>query len=244
MRNEDSSQEHGNEEWSGTNSYEEAQSLLIHGYEDPVKSIKSSLAKNKKLTSKIYSSIPKPIAQNRVVGFVPNVPNALRGLPESMITMEKLHKKRKTISIIYATGGSCGVESDVLASAGAALVSAVNLIELSGVQTELSIGFMPTKKTKQIIFPTVKIKSYGERFSLQKICFPMIHPAMFRRIGFKYLETCPGMVEDFSHGYGRPPELDVLKTLIKDKNTYVINREWITQHENNIEEILKYMEVC
>ena len=56
MRNEDSSQEHGNEEWSGTNSYEEAQSLLIHGYEDPVKSIKSSLAKNKKLTSKIYSN--------------------------------------------------------------------------------------------------------------------------------------------------------------------------------------------
>lgn len=215
MRNEDSSQEHGNEEWSGTSSYEEAQSLLIHGYEDPVKSIKSNLAKNKKLTSKIYNSIPKPIVQNRVVGFVPNVPNALKGLPESMITLEKFHKKRKTISIIYATGGSCGVESDVLASAGVALVSAINLIELSGVQTELSISFMPTKETKQIIFPTVKIKSYGERFNLQKICFPMIHPAMFRRIGFKYLETCPGMVENFSHGYGRPPELEVLKTLIK-----------------------------
>lgn len=244
MRNEDSSQERGNEEWSGTSSYEEAQSLLIHGYEDPIKSIKSNLAKNKKLTSKIYNSIPKPIVQNRVVGFVPNVPNALKGLPESMITLEKLHKKRKTISIIYAIGGSCGVESDVLASAGAALVSAINLIELSGVQTELSIGFMPTKETKQVIFPTVKIKSYGERFNLQKICFPMIHPAMFRRIGFKYLETCPGMVENFSHGYGRPPELEVLKTLIKDKNTYVINRAWITEHKNDIEEILKYMEVC
>lgn len=204
MRNEDSSQEHGNEEWSGTSSYEEAQSLLIHGYEDPIKSIKSNLAKNKKLTSKIYNSIPKPIVQNRVVGL----PNALKGLPDSMITLEKLHKKRKTISIIYATGGSCGVESDVLASAGAALVSAINLIELSGVQTELSIGFMPAKETKQVIFPTVKIKSYGERFNLQKICFPMIHPAMFRRIGFKYLETCPGMVENFSHGYGRPPELE------------------------------------
>lgn len=66
MRNEDSSQERRNEEWSGTSSYEEAQSLLIHGYEDP---IKSNLAKNKKLTSKIYNSIPKPIVQNRVVGF-------------------------------------------------------------------------------------------------------------------------------------------------------------------------------
>ena len=198
MHDEDSSQKHGNEGWSGTSSYEEAQSLLIHGYEDPIKSIKSNLAKNKKLTSKIYNSIPKPIVQNRVVGFVPN---ALKGLPESMITLEKLHKKRKTISIIYATGGSCGVESDVL-------VSAINLIELSGVQTELSIGFMPTKEIKQIIFPTVKIKSYGERFNLQKICFPMIHPAMFRRIGFKYLETCPGMVENFSYGYGRPPELE------------------------------------
>ena len=244
MCNRNASQKPGNEEWSGTSSYEEAQSLLIHGYEDPIKSIKSNLTKNKKLTSKIYNSIPKPIVQNRVVGFVPNVPNALKGLPESMITLEKLHKKRKTISIIYATGGNGNVENDVLASAGTALVSAINLIELSGVQTELSIGFMPTKETKQIIFPTVKIKGYGERFSLQKICFPMIHPAMFRRIGFRYLETCPGMGEDFSHGYGRSPELEDLKNLIKDKNTYVINRAWITQHENNIEEILKYMEVC
>lgn len=238
------SQKHGDEEWMGTSSYEEAQSLLIHGYEDPIKSIKSNLAKNKKLTSKIYNSIPKPIVQNRAVGFVPNVPNALKGLPESMITLEKLHKKKKTISIIYAIGGNVNVESDVLVSAGTALVSAINLIELSGVQTELSIGFMPTKETKQIIFPTVKIKGYGERFSLQKICFPMIHPAMFRRIGLKYLETCPGMGEDFSHGYGRSPELEDLKNLIKDKNTCVINRAWITEHENDIEEILKYMEVC
>lgn len=244
MRDEHSSQTTGNSSWSGTNTYEEAESLLIYGYNDPVKNIKSNLIKNKKLVSKMYNLIPKPIATNQVVGFVPNMPNALMGLPKSMISVEKINRNKKTISIIYATGGAVGIEPKTLESAGTALVSAINLIELAGIQTRLSIGFIPSVKGRQIIFPTVNIKNFNERFSLQKICFPMVHPSMFRRIGFKYLETCPSMEEDFSCGYGRPASLEQIKTCLKEKNTYIISREWITDHDNNIEEILKYMEVC
>ena len=244
MRGAHSSQTTGNSSWSGTNTYEEAESLLIYGYNDPVKNIKSNLIKNKKLVSKMYNLIPKPITTNQVVGFVPNVPNALMGLPKSMISVEKINRNKKTISIIYATGGAVGIEPKTLESAGTALVSAINLIELAGIQTKLSIGFMPTVYDRQIIFPTVNIKNFNERFSLQKICFPMVHPSMFRRIGFKYLETCPGMEEDFSCGYGRSASLEQIKTCLKEKNTYIISREWITDHGNNIEEILKYMEVC
>lgn len=244
MRDEHSSQTTGNSSWSGTNTYEEAESLLIYGYNDPVKNIKSNLIKNKKLVSKMYNLIPKPIATNQVVGFVPNVPNALMGLPKSMISVEKINRNKKTISIIYATGGAVGIEPKTLESAGTALVSAINLIELAGIQTRLSIGFIPSVKGRQIIFPTVNIKNFNERFSLQKICFPMVHPSMFRRIGFKYLETCPSMEEDFSYEYGRPASLEQIKTCLKEKNTYIISREWITDHDNNIEEILKYMEVC
>lgn len=244
MRDEHSSQKVSDSGWSGTKTYEEAESLLIYGYNDPVKNIKNNLIKNKKLVGKMYNLIPKPIATNQVVGFVPNVPNALMGLPKSMISVEKINRKKKTISIIYATGGSVGVEPETLESAGAALVSAINLIELAGIQTKLSVGFIPSIYDKQIIFPTVNIKNFNERFSLQKICFPMIHTSMFRRIGFKYLETCPGMEEDFSCGYGRPASLEEIKDCLKEKDTYIINREWITKHDNSIEEILKYMEVC
>lgn len=244
MRDEHGSQTTGNSSWSGTNTYEEAESLLIYGYNDPVKNIKSNLIKNKKLVSKMYNLIPKPIATNQVVGFVPNVPNALMGLPKSMISVEKINRNKKTISIIYATGGAVGIEPKTFESAGTALVSAINLIELAGIQTRLSIGFIPSVKGRQIIFPTVNIKNFNERFSLQKICFPMVHPSMFRRIGFKYLETCPSMEEDFSCEYGRPASLEQIKTCLKEKNTYIISREWITDHDNNIEEILKYMEVC
>lgn len=149
-----------------------------------------------------------------------------------------------TDTIILDAGGAAMVETEALESAGAALVSAINLIELAGIQTRLSIGFMPSTENGQIIFPTVNIKNFNERFNLQKICFPMVHPSMFRRIGFKYLETCPGMEEDFSCGYGRPPKLTEIKDCLNEKDTYIINREWITDHGNNIEEILKYMEVC
>lgn len=57
MRDEHSSQTTGNSSWSGTNTYEEAESLLIYGYNDPVKNIKSNLIKNKKLVSNLRNEL-------------------------------------------------------------------------------------------------------------------------------------------------------------------------------------------
>ena len=48
------------------------------------------------------------------------------------------------------------------------------------------------------------VKSYAEHLDLQKLTFPVAHPSMFRRFGFKWLETVPTLTESrFSMGYGR-----------------------------------------
>lgn len=242
MRNEHDSNS-GSSDFTGTRNYEEAVSMLKNGYPDPIPEIKSELVKSRMATSKIYRNMPRPMPKNQVVGFIPNVPNALRGIPQSMISIEKENQKRKVISILYSFGSCGGTKQEELVKAGIALVAAINIIELSGIQTKLLLGFMPSKESSEIVFPTVKIKDFGERFNLQKICFPMIHPSMFRRIGFKYLETCPECEENFSFGYGRPVGMDTLKENIQEKDTYVITTDWIREHDFSVEEILKEMDV-
>lgn len=44
---------------------------------------------------------------------------------------------------------------------------------------------MSAQTGNETTFPTVVIKNYGQRFDLQKVCFPLAHPSMLRRIGFK-----------------------------------------------------------
>ena len=97
----------------------------------------------------------------------------------------------------------------------------------------------------ELAIGTVQIKNYGERYSFQKVSFPLVHPSMFRRIGFKWLETVPGITDSgFSFGYGRPAtQEDLIRELKPDRNTYLLSTEWIHDHNCSVEEILKYLEV-
>lgn len=246
MRHEDSSRS-GDKSFTGTSSWEEAVHLLKNGYPDHLDEIKKALNKSKKLTSKMYSKMPRPVPENHVFGFIPNVPNALRGLPQSMINIERKPQKRKTLSILYSIGGPCWRNTSDFIDAGVALVSAINIIEASGIRTRLQLGFMAATEPyfDEIVFPTVRLKDFGEPFSLQKICFPLIHPSMFRRIGFKYLETCPFCKCDYSGGYGRVPELDELEQHLNTKDIYVLDTKWIKDTiDCDIEQILTKLGVC
>lgn len=249
MRGCDSSRTKG-KDFTGTDSWEEAVALLKNGYTDHLQDIKQALNKNKKLNGKIYSKIPHPTPENHVFGFVPNVPNAMRGLPQSMITINRIPQKRKTISILYSIGGPCWRDTDDFIESGVALVSAINIIEALGIRTRLQLGFMATSKNPhdssgEIVFPTVKLKDFGEPFALQKICFPLIHPSMFRRIGFKYLETCHLCKNNYSGGYGCVPDLDVLEECLNMKDTYVLDTKWIHDDVDcEIEKILEKLGVC
>lgn len=256
MKNEHSSEKE-QASFSKTSSYKEATDLLRNGYTEILEDVKSAVRRNNKFIYQYQDRQRK--VKNMPIGFIPNVPNALQNKPDSMINILQKPKKRKTINIIYAMSGSCGESADVFVKAGAALVSALNLIEISGIQTRLSVSFMASESSqgffsfgpatkeedKQLIFPVLRVKNYGERFNLTKICFPMAHPSMFRRIGFKYLETCPQLTDsNFASGYGRVPELGKIREIVNtDENTYILNTRLIKDSGYDIHKILKELEV-
>ena len=186
--------------------------------------------------------------RQKVIGYVPNVPNAIRNLPNSMITINKIPQKKKTISIIYSIAGSCGESQDFFIKAGATLLTIIKLLESQGTSVELSVGFIGamTVNRSEAVFPMVKVKSYGQELDLQKLCFPIAHPSMFRRFGFKYLETCPDLKETlFALSYGCPiQDLDIIKKNLNCKNgsVVILNSYWIRENGYDVKKIVEKLQ--
>ena len=243
MAGEDSSQS-SDYDFTMTHNYNEAIQLMQTGFDDAAKMLRTDVKQKTKIQSKYAALVQHPAPHNAVVGFIPNVPNAIRNIPESMITKDQKPMKRKTLDIIYSMHGSCYRSTGYFEEAGAALLSAVDLIEKSGVQTRIDLAFMTAEQNNEISFPTVRIKNYDERYSFQKVSFPLVHPSMFRRIGFKWLETSPDITQDFTCGYGHPPDTKTLDANIqKRKDCYFLDTSWIHEVDCSVEEILKKFEV-
>ena len=227
-----------------THNYGEAIELMQTGFNEAAKMLRTDVAQKTKIQSKYAALVQHPAPHNAVVGFIPNVPNAIRNIPESMITKDKKPMKRKTLDIVYSMHGSCMRKTDYFEEAGAALLSAVDLIEKSGIQTRIDLAFMTSEENDEVTFPTVRIKNYDERYSFQKVSFPLVHPSMFRRIGFKWLETNPYITQDFTFVYGHPPNTDKLDANIeRRKDCYFLDTAWIHSADCSVEEILKKFEV-
>lgn len=185
-------------DFSGTANYEEAMNLLQNGYEKPLNQIKNEISKD----LKISQTRPRRIPKNHVFGFVPNVPNYILGIPEQMITISQTPQKVKTVSIIYYVGNNYNTTAKALEKAGIKILNAVNRLELSGVRVNLDICVMCSKKNGEWQIGCVNVKGYREQMDLKKLCFPIAHPSMFRRFGFKFLEKSKDMENNFSCGYG------------------------------------------
>jgi len=249
MKYENSSTRTSDYEWYQTRDYNEALQIMRDGYKDILPKIRAQMDK-KARTYHQYSALPKAMPQNTVVGYIPNVPNAIRNLPNSMITIERQPQKRKTLSVIYNIGGCSRENADFFINAGTTICTALNIVELHGIQTQLSVGFMPARTdedNEEGMCPTLTIKDYGQKFDLQKICFPLAHPSMFRRFGFAYLETCPEITKkEWHYAYGMPFDnlTDLNEALkIDNEKTFLLNCQWIRDNNYDVKKVLDFFKV-
>ena len=234
-------------QWYGTRSYSEAEDMMVKGFSEVVAKLHKNVVEQTKINSKFYADVNHAMPHNDIRGYIPNVPNAIRNIPQSMINIDKKPIKRKTLSIIYGVGGNCMQNRSYFENAGIALLSAVDIIERCGIQTKIELAFFLSESGDEFPLPTVMIKNYGERFSIQKVSFPLVHTSMFRRIGFKWLETTPLITDrGFAGGYGHAPSYqtsaEAVEQALKGKGIYLDNA-WINQNNCEVEAILKKLEV-
>lgn len=220
----DHSSETGTEDFTGTESYKEAVGLFRFGYSKPLEKIKRGVEVNA-MGLKKHNTTPRL----GIVGFTPCVPNAILGLPNSMVNIEMEPKKSKIVSIVYDSCANCMTSEGTFIAAGIAVLTIVNSLEIQGYRVSLRVGFYNSKADKQAVYSTVKLKDWRQPLDIKKMAFPFCHPSMLRRIGFKWLETQPELTDtDFRGGYGSSlPNVktyDEMRTYLKE-NKMIANDE-------------------
>ena len=231
----------GDKSFTGTKSWEEANELFEHGYTEILPQIKAGVAAELRKSQ----TVQKRRTSTGVVGYAAHVPNAIMGLPNSMIYTQSTPQKIKAVSICYCITRNAGTDAQEFIDSGVAILNVINRLELNGCRVNLKVMFYCAKCEDDYAFGTVDVKDFREHLNLQKLCFPVANPSMFRRFGFKWLETCNGLKEsDWAWGYGRQVDSNdkVLQDWLQD-NEYYIDLPYTKRHNYDAEEIIKSMDL-
>lgn len=235
-----SSQEVGDKHWYGTNSFEEAVDILVHGDEELYNRTREEI---KKLNlTKLLGNVSNRVKyENRQYGCIPNVPAYLNGSPLSMINPEKTELSQKVLNIFLNIRVGGGTEGDKVVKIGSKYLAVIDLLEKAGYRCNLYSGVANEKWESKCLF-MVKVKTDREPFNLKKICFTIANPAMQRRIKFRWMEVNDGA--DFTNsGYGgTTDDKDIKAMLDLTKKDYIV---WNYERNNNtfkVEDIIKELE--
>lgn len=230
-------------DFSGTSSFREAVTLMRKGYSDILDEVKNNTYEQVKNLVHSYEA-KKSTPTIGVFGAAPNIQRHLMGLPEAMISRQVDPKKLKTVHILYSPQAPWFVSRGDFIKAGISLLAAIELIEKSGISVRLDCTFYSGGGGDEAIFGVVNLKDYKHRLDTLKLCFPLAHPSMLRRIGFKFLETVPQMTDSsFTLGYGRSLPTAEERLLYKtDPGTVILGLDTIRDKcHYDVEEVIKYI---
>lgn len=179
-----------------TNSYEEAEDMLLHGWEHGTVEIKN------KVEAKASGVELKQKTVYDVAGFQCSVPRYLQGIPTNMINKKAVPQKNKVITINKSTAYGSSISAQTIIDESVKVLQLVNRLEKQGYRVNLNVVFGGRYRTNYFVIK-VRIKNSSQRLNIKQIAFPLVHPSMLRRIIFavyERLEECN--VPGFSNMYG------------------------------------------
>lgn len=205
-------------DFTGTKSYQESIEIISRGYSEGLAKINS--CDGERINYRKTQS--KRIPRASIVGYAPIVPNAIIGLPTSMIADDRIQHKAKVISIWYNSSADCNVTTSEIAKAGRHLLELVSMLEGQGFRVELCI-LNDFCGGKECCICAVKVKTDRQPMNPLKIAYPLIHASFQRRQGFKWIETHPDVTDNsLVRGYGTPLYHHIRK---EDR------RAWMKEHK-------------
>ena len=183
--------ESNNERFAGTKDFTEAAELFRNGWDAGLEKIKAGRGGD------FSSPAPRSLVRNYYVGACPNVPRALQGLPDAMRQIYRTPQKQKVVTIFVDMCVSCMMDKDRYQKVGGYIYQAIKAIEEQGTRVEIITGFADSIGTTRssveelIICPEITLKKASETIDAGRLSFALVHVGMFRRLCFKYIETCP-----------------------------------------------------
>ena len=206
-------------EFSGTTSYKEAESLLLHGWED----VSCELTKCLNATNTGFKTVSKNFYSP--VGYQPCVPRYLKGLPDSMIQRKKVQQKQKVLNIIKSICYPSYVRTETIKEESLKVLKLIQSLEAKGYRCNLYIvdGIDKSRNVSEQTLIYLKIKESKQRLNVKQVAFPLVHPSMLRRIFFGVTERLES-TKNIGRGYGTVLDEVSVKHKTKQiiKNTIVL----------------------
>lgn len=228
LRGEDSIRSiHGGASWAGCSSYDEAEQLLVGGWADHLNMVNKSLGKD------FCKEEPKRITfENNVEGYVPIVPLALLGLPNSMVDVRRKRMKYRIIDIYYDLGVHADVNPERMLKTGKKVLGIIVALEKQGYRVRLSsMDCFTDHEATDGDCLVLRIKNENQPIDLKRVMFPMFHPAMLRAIGFAWYERVPfgkeksGYGQTFNHHFKEEERRDIITELFGPQAVYLAGHE-------------------
>lgn len=209
--------------WSGE-TYEDAIKYLKYG-----DNRKIDVVMKKFKQAQTSGSNNKLVFENDVVGFQPIIPNAIQGLPLSMINSRLKPKKQKVVTIRLSLNVVSHVSSDAVYNFGSKVIEKVVQLEKSGFRVRVELSYINyNHNAGQMLVVNIPLKKENQPLDLKKLVFPMSNVAFQRRIIFDWYDRTPGVKYDCCYGRSLSAcssdiKKKVLKTLVGDrKDLYMI----------------------
>lgn len=201
-------------------SFKEALKRLLNGDEElanDINNIKIDGIVAEKLTFKYI---------NDIQGVVPNVPNFLMGLPQSMVRIQrtKIKSSQKILNLVFDISVSCMITKEEYMQVSKLFLDVIDKVEKMGYRCNLYIAAVSVSESEKFMNTfLIKLKNSNELFNRYKCSFVLGHMSMFRRIMFRLIELADenDINVKFYSGYGTVTNRNLVKKTVED--TFKIN---------------------
>ena len=177
-------------EFTGTESFEEAQNILKCGDKENADKITAAIRKIKaqgkgnETRNKLYNS---------PCGFMPIVPKVLAGDPQNMLAIRKeRYNSTKVLNIAYNSMVSWSISAEEIIETAAKVANVIASLEKNGYRVNLYAFSCGIGKRNTAFSLLVKIKDSGKYLDTLRIAYPLVNPSFLRRHTFAYLERLKG----------------------------------------------------
>lgn len=186
-------------DFTGTDSLEAADELLLNGYDAGVDALQNA-TKNVSRNYKVVTTI-----KNDVCGFIPNVGAYLTGEPRNMmnITTRRVKAQSKVINLIICITVLGDVAPKTIHEVNGMILRNIIELERGGYNINLYVADLTKYKSKESTITIVKLKSSNERLNLLKVSYPLVHSSFLRRHIFAVQER----LSDIEKGYGKSMDM-------------------------------------
>lgn len=222
-------------EFTGTESFEEAQHLLKYGDKENADKIAATIRKIKaqgkgtETRNKLYNS---------PCGFMPIVPKVLAGEPQNMLAIKKQrYNSTKVINIAYNVAVDCTRTTEDLIETAAKVANVIASLEKNGYRVNLYAYSCGRDLRFNYYFLLVKIKDSGKYLDTLRIAYALVNPSFYRRHVFGYMERLKGF--NLNRTYGKIVHEDTCKERLPINASYL---SYYFCSGKTEEEIARYIE--